>query len=147
MASFHFCYLDGVRWEKFVNQFNVKVEQLPRLFVLDGEVGAYDVLHVFSAAECSTFDNCPGVTPAAQNKKFFEDVEVDELDELETFLVDVVGGEVPAQREGIWGLPQRLWRQFMDYYPHSVIAAVAVLVAIAVGVLRGSSETAKALEE
>lgn len=44
MASFHFCYLDGVRWEKFVNQFNVKVEQLPRLFVLDGEVGAYDVL-------------------------------------------------------------------------------------------------------
>ena len=33
-----FCTLDGVRWDKFVEQFNIKQEELPRLFVLDAQV-------------------------------------------------------------------------------------------------------------
>ena len=38
MYSFVFCTLDGVRWDKFVEQFNIKQEELPRLFVLDAQV-------------------------------------------------------------------------------------------------------------
>lgn len=114
-SSFVFCTLDGVRWDKFVEQFNIKQEELPRLFVLD-----------------------------AQNKKFFEDVEVDELDEMETFLSDVVVGKVPAQREGLWGLPQRLWRRFMEWYPTSAVLAAGLVLVLGLGAWYGARSSVEA---
>jgi hypothetical protein len=57
-------YLDGVRWAAFVRQFNID-GNLPRLFVLN-----------------------------APEQSFYEDPEVDEVDEIETFLTDIVAGKV-----------------------------------------------------
>lgn len=114
-SKFYFCYLDGVRWADFVTQFNIKQDQLPRVFVLNGET-----------------------------KTFFEDVEVDEIDEMETFLTEVVGGKVPAQREGIWGMPARWWRRFVDALPYSALLAVALLAVLLYGCcMAGDDEHAK----
>jgi len=57
-------YLDGVRWAGFVKQFNIH-GKLPRLFVLDMPKGS-----------------------------FYEDPEVDEVDEIETFLEGIAAGKV-----------------------------------------------------
>ena len=49
---------------------------------------------------------------------FYEDAEVDEVDEIETFLRDIVEGKVPAQRQG--GLKQataHLWGRLVEWYP------------------------------
>ena len=81
---------------------------------------------------------------APQNKKFFEDVEVDELDEMETFLSDVVLGKVPAQREGLWGLPQRLWRRFMEWYPTSAVLAAGLVLVLGLGAWYGARSSVEA---
>ena len=89
----NFGWLDGVRWGKFIEQFNVHAENLPAVFVL----------------------NAPEST-------FYEDVAtVDEEDEIETFLNDVVAGKVQAQREGFAGLPGRLLDAMQQYAPYSYI--------------------------
>jgi len=71
-------HLDGIKWKDFIHQFNVYGD-LPRLVVLD----------------------MPG-------EKFWEDPTVDEADEIDTFLRDVHGGRVKAQKEGIQGTWNRL---------------------------------------
>lgn len=58
-------YLDGIRWEGFVRQFNIEKHQLPRFFVLD-----------------------------YTKQTFYEDDEVDEVDEIEQYLADIVAGKV-----------------------------------------------------
>ena len=44
------------------------------------------------------------VSPPFQNKLYYRDEEVDEVDEIETFLHEVVEGKVPAHRQGGEGL-------------------------------------------
>jgi thiol-disulfide isomerase/thioredoxin len=100
-ARLGFSYIDGTLWGKFVSQFNVRHDKLPHLFVLDG--------------------------PASV---FYEDPEVDEQDEVETFLADVVAGRVPAQREGMGGLPGRISSMLSRHYPLSLLFAVPPLLLI-----------------
>ena len=64
-------YLDGVKWAGFVRQFNIN-GNLPRLFVLD-----------------------------MPKESFYEDPEVDEIDEIETFLVDIAAGKVSGDCDGL----------------------------------------------
>ena len=101
-ARLGFSYIDGTLWGKFVSQFNVRHDRLPHLFVLDG--------------------------PASV---FYEGgAEVDEQDEVETFLADVVAGRVPAQREGMGGLPGRISSMLSRHYPLSLLFAVPPLLLI-----------------
>jgi hypothetical protein len=58
-------YLDGIRWEGFVRQFNIEKHELPRFFVLD-----------------------------YTKQTFYEDDEVDEVDEIEQYLADIVAEKV-----------------------------------------------------
>lgn len=69
LVSKHFVlgYLDGVKWDGFVRQFNIEQRQLPRFFILD-----------------------------YAKQSFYEDVEVDEVDEIEHYLIDVAAGKVRA---------------------------------------------------
>lgn len=63
-SRYTFSYIDGVRWAGFVRQFGIDGD-LPKMFVLD--------------------------MPISQ---FYEDPEVDEPDEIETFLLDILEGKV-----------------------------------------------------
>jgi hypothetical protein len=92
-TRYSFAWLNGVRWAKFVKQFHIDSDsELPRVVVLDG----------------------PG-------RRFWEDKEVDEEDEIETFLGDIVEGKIPAQREdGIGALPGKVWISIKKWFPWSV---------------------------
>lgn len=86
-----------MKWKDFVAQFNVD-SRTPKIFVLD-----------------------------APNKMFFEDDEVNQLGEIDSFLRDIVNGKVQAQREGIMGLPTRSWKAFRSLFPYSLVVLVATI--------------------
>lgn len=90
-----FGHLDGTKWEKFVAQFNIVPEQFPRLFVLD-----------------------------APDSKFYEDGDVKTMAEHEKFLNDVIAGNIPVQREGMWGLPTRIFNMLKRWWPYSILFAI-----------------------
>mmetsp|Transcript_97977 Transcript_97977/g.280285 ORF Transcript_97977/g.280285 Transcript_97977/m.280285 type:complete len:408 (-) Transcript_97977:187-1410(-) len=91
-------HLDGIKWKDFIHQFNVYGD-LPRLVVLD----------------------MPG-------EKFWEDPTVDEADEIDTFLRDVHGGRVKAQKEGIQGTWNRLVKKVKSMGPMSGLLVVPVIL-------------------
>eukprot|EP00617_Octactis_speculum_P017045 CAMPEP_0185756766 /NCGR_PEP_ID=MMETSP1174-20130828/15176_1 /TAXON_ID=35687 /ORGANISM="Dictyocha speculum, Strain CCMP1381" /LENGTH=422 /DNA_ID=CAMNT_0028435875 /DNA_START=12 /DNA_END=1280 /DNA_ORIENTATION=+ len=95
-----FGHLDGVQWKDFVRQFNI-YGGLPRVVVLD--------------------------MPA---EKFYEDSEVNEADEIDTFLKEVFVGKIPAQREGFKGSFGRLWRRMeaMGWYSLLLVVPLVLLV-------------------
>jgi protein disulfide-isomerase-like protein len=90
-----FGYLDGTKWEKFIAQFNVLPEQLPRIVVFD-----------------------------APDSKFYEDKEVAGSDGYENFLNDIAAGKVPVQREGMWGMPTRVYNMMKRWWPYSILFAL-----------------------
>ena len=69
-SQFMFGHLDATRWSKWVAQF-LSGDQVPGVFVLD-----------------------------ISNKHFYADPEVNEADELDSFLQRVLDGDVHAQRQG-----------------------------------------------
>jgi hypothetical protein len=79
--QFVFGYLDGVKFADFIEQYNIFKGELPRLVVVD-----------------------------APKEMFFEDREVDEVDEMATFLREVASGKVPAQKENTGGMMGAAWR-------------------------------------
>jgi len=79
--QFAFGHLDGVKFADFIEQYNIFKGELPRLVVVD-----------------------------APKEVFFEDKEVDEADEMATFLREVASGKVPAQRENTGGMMGAAWR-------------------------------------
>ena len=60
----------------------------------------------------------------APASKFYEDPEVDEIDEIESFLKEISDGRVRAQHEGIYGMPERGLKLFMKWLPWSAFAGV-----------------------
>lgn len=73
---YRFGVLDGVRWERFVKEFYITPDMLPHVFVLDGHAD-----------------------------QFYNDRDVKDEKQIETFLEDVISGKVYAQREGVFGMP------------------------------------------
>lgn len=95
---FVFGHLDGAKWAEFVEQYNIFKGELPRLVVVD-----------------------------APKELFYEDQEVDELDEMATFLRQVAAGQVPAQKENTGGWQGAAWR---FYYKVRALGWRAGLVAV-----------------
>lgn len=100
-AKYNFGYLDGQKWASFISQFNVEVDTLPRVVVLD-----------------------------APNGIFFEDESVDEEDEIDTFLNEIAEGMVTGQYEGTRGMPRRMYRKFMRHLPWSVLGLLGANLAL-----------------
>jgi hypothetical protein len=98
-SSFHFGTLNGVQWASFVEQFNVKQSDLPTMIVLD-----------------------------APAKKFWGDAEVDEGDEMASWLQSIANGDVAAQREGMYGLPGPAITWIYDNLVLAVGAALALVL-------------------
>jgi len=115
--KFVFGYIDGKKWARFVKQFNIKGD-LPRLFVLD-----------------------------YQSKSFFEDPEVDEFEEIETFLKDINSGKVPAHREGLTALPSKMWNKLVDAYPYSLLFLIPIVMLIWAFWMDSEEEEEKPKEE
>lgn len=111
---FTFGILDAAEYADFVSEYNISAGELasglspPRLLVVD-----------------------------PQSKVFYEDSTVREKEDFETFLKDVAAGLHPAQRSGVWRLPQRVWNAVWFGGPTErwvAIAVAMVLVAGCVGV-------------
>jgi len=104
-GRFVFGHLNGVHWAEFVKQFNV-IGDLPRIVVLD-----------------------------KGGERFYEDPEVNEADEIETFLQQVFAGAIPAQREGVKGTLNRYWKRFKALGPSGMLLVLPFLLLILACVL------------
>lgn len=108
--AFVYGWVDGVTWASFVRQFGVR-GALPQLFVLD-----------------------------YASRRFWHDREVDEPEELEAFLRGVAGGQVPAHRDGLLGLPRRAWRKLEEAWPYSLLFLIPIGLLVAAFRLDGYEE-------
>ena len=92
--TFIYGSLDGIHFGEFVRQFNVIPSAMPRLVVFD-----------------------------MPNEIFYEDIEVDEEDEIETFLREIHAGRVPVQHSnrGLSGTLSRFWGKLKSMQLSGVI--------------------------
>ena len=89
-------------------------------------------------------------------QSFYEDVEVDEIDEIETFLIDVAAGkvskqkatssvidclrlsipdtsrfcvaiiQVPVQGQGFTHTASRIWQRLVEFFPYSLVLLIPI---------------------
>jgi hypothetical protein len=100
-AHFYFGVLDGVRFEKYIGTLGLSPRDLPRLVVLDAAGGVH-----------------------------YDDASVDEVDEMDTFLREIVAGETPRQRAGALRYPQLVLNMFLRNFPLSLLVAVPVVALV-----------------
>eukprot|EP01138_Halocafeteria_seosinensis_P016517 gb/GECG01016848.1/.p1 GENE.gb/GECG01016848.1/~~gb/GECG01016848.1/.p1 ORF type:complete len:476 (+),score=44.33 gb/GECG01016848.1/:1-1428(+) len=114
-ASFNFAWIDGNEWANYVSQFNISPNTLPRYVVID-----------------------------PKDRGYWEDDSVDELDELQSFLDDILADTHPKQRRGLFKYPQKFINILNGYhgvnYQVGVVAgSIAFVIITLVVLVRGCS--------
>ena len=77
------------------------------------------------------------------NEVFYEDPEVNEGDEIESFLREVSEGKVKAQREGMGSTVTRFWRKMQHMGPGAWLMALPVVLLLGAWFMAPADERTK----
>jgi protein disulfide-isomerase-like protein len=114
--TYYFGWMNGKKWHKFLQQFNVKKQQLPQVFILDVPQ------KVYWQDEHNSYNTDNNI------QDFIQAVESGKIEP------QTVGGRKQTTG-GIKGMMYEFESLFLQYVPWSVVALIAVLVLITMLIL------------